>query len=74
MYDWQVSEEPDGGLTAQLCGTHVRVSPAADEGAGDAGGWCWEVRFADGQTQTGTSADADAALQKGKEVAERFLP
>jgi hypothetical protein len=32
------------------------------------------VQFADGQTQTGTSGDPDDALEKAKEVAERFLP
>lgn len=70
VYDWEVSEEADGKVVAKLCGTEVHVLPST----GEAGGWRWEVHFADGQTQSGTGEDPDAALEKGKRVAERFLP
>jgi hypothetical protein len=49
----------------------VTVKRAA---AGAADEWMWEVRFADGQVQVGHANDPDAALKKGKETAERFLP
>lgn len=71
MYEWQETQKPDGKLVAKLCGTKVLVyasnvdAPAA---------WSWEVRFADGQVQVGHADDPDGALEKGKEVAERFLP
>lgn len=68
MYDWEVREEFDGRIVAKLCGTQVHVHPNA-EGAG----WCWEVRFADGQTQSGLCDDARSATEKGQRVAERFL-
>lgn len=71
MYEWQVSEGRDGKLVAKLLGTKVVVSQAADR---DPEPWAWEVHFADGQVQVGYAADADAALERGKEVAERFLP
>ena len=71
MYDWQESQEPDGSIVARLCATRVVVRPTGD----DAGGaWAWEVRFADGQVQLGRGGDPDDALEKGKRVAERFLP
>lgn len=71
MYDWEISEQPDGGIVALLCRTQVTVAPVA----GDAQGrWRWEVRFADGQTQTGLSEDREAAFEKGKRVAERYMP
>jgi len=71
VYDWDVSEEPDGRIVAKLCGTQVLVYPSTKSGSE---GWCWEVRFADGQVQSGLSGDPDEALEKGKRVAERFLP
>ena len=71
MYEWQESQEPDGKLVARLLGTKVLVAPA--EGTAPLP-WAWEVRFADGQVQVGYAEDPDAALQHGKEVAERFLP
>ena len=71
MYDWEVTEEPGGKISAKLCGTTVMVY-AADKSA--PGAWCWEVRFADGQVQTGYAKDCDDALTRGKAVAERFLP
>jgi hypothetical protein len=69
--DWQETEEPDGKLVAALCGTKVLVFAAKE---GSPAPWAWEVRFADGQVQGGYAADPDAALAKGKMVAERFLP
>ena len=71
VYDWEVTEEPGDKITAKLCGTTVLVF-AAEKGA--PGAWRWEVRFADGQVQTGYSNDCDDALSRGKGVAERFLP
>lgn len=71
MYDWELSEEPDGKIVGKLCNTEVTVSPTADD---TDEGWNWEVRFADGQVQTGAAADPDAALAKAKQVAERYLP
>jgi hypothetical protein len=71
VYDWEVNEEPGGKIVASLCGTHVTVSSAEGE---TPDGWRWEVRFADGQTQSGVSEDADAALEKAKRVAERYMP
>lgn len=71
MYEWQESEEPDGKLVARLLGTQVSVASAS---ARDPLPWAWEVRFADGQVQVGYAADAESALEQGKEVAERFLP
>ena len=71
MYDWEETQEPDGKIVAKLCGTEVVVYGARE---GAAGAWCWEVRFADGQTQTGFADDPDKAMDKAKRVAERFLP
>lgn len=71
MYDWDVTEDPDGRIVGKLCGTQVVVFPAPSQGSE---GWSWEVHFADGQVQTGISADPDQALEKAKRVAERFLP
>ena len=71
VYDWDVTEEPEGTIVAKLCGTQVVVFPAVETGSE---GWCWEVRFADGQIQAGLSPDPDDALEKAKKVAERFLP
>lgn len=71
VYDWEINEESDGTIVALLCRTRVRVARAE----GDAEGrWRWEVRFADGQTQSGLSEDREAALEKGKRVAERYMP
>ncbi|MBI4606795.1 MAG: hypothetical protein HY721_32930 [Planctomycetes bacterium] len=69
MFDWEETQEPDGKVVATLCGTKVVVYGAREESQG----WCWEVRFADGQVQTGYAGDPDTALAKGKKVAERFL-
>ena len=71
MYDWQETKEPGGRRVAKLCGTKVLVSAAKEKSPA---AWSWEVRFADGQVQVGFADDADGALEKGKEVAERFLP
>jgi hypothetical protein len=71
VHDWNESTGPGGEKTARLGGTRVTVKRAA---AGAPGAWTWEVRFADGQVQVGHSEDPDAALKKGKETAERFLP
>ena len=71
MHDWNESTGPQGEKTARLGGTRVTVKRAA---AGAPDGWMWEVRFADGQVQVGHANDPDAALKKGKETAERFLP
>lgn len=68
MYEWEISEEPEGRIVAKLCGTQVHVYSAGGDG-----GWSWEVRFADGHTQSGVCEEADEALEKGKRVAERFL-
>jgi hypothetical protein len=68
VYAWEIHEEPEGRVVAKLCGTQVHVYQS-DQGAS----WCWEVRFADGQAQSGFSDDAETALEKGKRVAERFL-
>ena len=71
MHDWKETEEPDGKIVAHLGGTQVVVYGARE---GAPGAWCWEVRFADGQVQTGFADGPDEGLNKGKEVAERFLP
>ncbi|HZN56543.1 MAG TPA: hypothetical protein VFD71_00605 [Planctomycetota bacterium] len=71
MNDWQEVQEPEGGYSAQLCGMKVVVYAS---GANSPGAWTWEVRFADGQVQSGYAEDPDAAMQKGKKVAERFIP
>jgi hypothetical protein len=71
VYDWEETEGPDGKLVAKLGGTEVVVYGARE---GAPGVWCWEVRFADGQVQTGFAEDADEAMDKGKGVAESFLP
>ncbi len=71
VYDWQETQEPGGKLIAKLCGTKVLVCSARDDAPA---AWSWEVRFADGQVQVGYADDPDLALEKGKKVAERFLP
>jgi hypothetical protein len=71
VYDWDVVNEADGRLVAKLCGTQVMVREAPEKSPGP---WMWEVRFADGQTQSGFAPSCDEALDKGKRVAERFLP
>ncbi len=71
MYDWQETQESDGKCVAHLCGTKVLVCPTGQDGPR---AWTWEVQFADGQVQVGHAADPEEALEKGKEVAERFLP
>jgi hypothetical protein len=70
MLDWEESQDADGKTVATLCGTRVTVFGSHND---PPRGWCWEVRFADGQTQTGFAGDADEALAKAKRVAERFL-
>ncbi len=71
MYDWEITEEPDGKILAFLCGTQVTVRPAGEEAGSQ---WRWEVRYADGQTQTGVSDDSAGALEKAKRVAEHYMP
>lgn len=71
VYDWQQTQEPDGKWVAQLCGTKVLVCPTGQDAPR---AWAWEVQFADGQVQVGHAGDPEEALEKGKEVAERFLP
>lgn len=71
MYDWQESQEQDGQLVAKLCGTKVLVSASSGNAPAP---WTWQVQFADGQVQEGYADDPEDALEKGKEVAERFLP
>ena len=71
VYDWEECQESDGKLVAKLCGTRVVVCAASDDAPA---AWAWEVRFADGQVQNGYADDPDGALEKGKKVAERYLP
>jgi hypothetical protein len=71
VYEWDVVEEVAGHVVAKLCGTQVTVRGAPEKAISP---WEWEVKFADGQTQSGFAPSADEALEKGKRVAERFLP
>ena len=70
MFEWEEKEEADGTMSASLEGTRVLISRAPP---GAAGPWRWDVKFADGQVQTGYAEDGKAALKIGKRVAERFL-
>ena len=70
MFDWEMTREASGKVTGRLEGTEVTVFRAPD---GAPGAWRWEVRFADGQVQSGHAEACDVALEKAKRVAERFL-
>jgi hypothetical protein len=70
VFDWELTREAGGRVVARLEGTEVTVFRVA---GGTPAAWRWEVRFADGQVQSGQAESSDQALEKGKRVAERFL-
>jgi hypothetical protein len=70
VFQWEEKQEADGTVTACLEGTRVLITRAPP---GAVGPWRWDVKFADGQVQTGYAEDGETALKTGKRVAERFL-